>query len=101
MVSFAETCADAYINQYIEPKGGKVLENPLVYYNCRTNTFGWTSNQTPLEDQIIVLMQIQKGSFSKLGSDAEITRYLIVDSIMSNPDWHYILDKITITKNLN
>ena len=64
MVSFAETCADAYVNQYIDPNGRKGKDNPLVYYNCSTNTFGWTSNQTPLEDQIIVLMQIQKGSFS-------------------------------------
>jgi hypothetical protein len=95
MVSFAETCADAYVNQYVNPEGHKVVDDPVVYYNCDSNTFGWTSNLAPLDNQSIVIMQLQKGCFRHLENEIEMTRYFIVDSIMIDPDWHFVLDKIS------
>jgi hypothetical protein len=91
---FAEVCADAYINQYLDPQGLKVSGHPVVLFNLKDNSFEWTSSDRYLSEFEISLAQIEKDHYDVLGDDLFMARYLIIEEIMVDPCSYTLIDSI-------
>jgi hypothetical protein len=90
MRQYAETVADAYVSQYIDPDGRKVMGSPVVYYNRTTKAFGWCSSLTPLSEDEVQLDTLEEGGFGETGDDPATAREAIAESM----DYRDLLDKI-------
>jgi hypothetical protein len=100
MINFAETCADAYIEQYMFPKNSKPLGNLVVFYNIKNKEFHWTTSLTALGNNEIIFNQFNEDSFGHIGKDPVLVRYLIVDLIMVDLDWEGFKDKFALPHHI-
>ncbi len=91
---FAQVCADAYINQYVDPQGLKVFGYPVLYYGLKDHTIGWTSSMNPLREDEILIAYIYKDQFGDIGSDLFLARYLIEEKIMLDPSLYPLIEHI-------
>ena len=101
MRKFADQCADAYVNQFIDPDGHKVMNQPVVYYNRTTGGFGWCSSLTPLSENEVAVEQIEQGIYGETGDDPDIARDAISQSIVDTMDYRDLLNKIEPEEDVN
>ena len=94
MVKFANTCADAYIDQFLVSKNSEVLGNLVVYYNLEKSEFYWTTDAAYLNEKDIIFNQFHKDSFGQIGQDPIMVRHHIVDLILVDLDWKEFQNKI-------
>lgn len=91
---FAETVADAYVSQYVDQQGRRVMGQPVVYYNRTENRFGWTSSMTPLNDDEVLVETLERGIYGDEAETATEERAAIVEFITSQTDPRDLLEKI-------
>jgi hypothetical protein len=101
MKNFAEKCADAYVNNFIDPDGRKVMNQPVVYFNRTTEEFGWCSSLTPLSEGEIVVETLEQGCYGETGDDPQIAREAIADLIVNYTDYTEILEKLEPEEDSN
>lgn len=91
---FSKTCADAYVNQYVDPDGRKVMNNPVVYYNRTTESFGWCSSLTPLSEDEVWVETLELGIYGVTADDPEIAREDVQSYVFNEVDYDEFFYKI-------